>query len=142
MAAVSSRRWRKVIFLLDRGARFDGKEHGFCGNILQTARYFRPKEIVQELLRRRFDINERIEPYGSLLLLALQGGHQDIAELLISKGADLSFSCSIYGTVLHYAAILGMEKMVKLLVEARADMNAKGANTAALFRHQLRRGIA
>jgi ankyrin repeat protein len=110
MAAVSTRRWRTVLFLLDRGARFSGEECGFCGNILQTASYFGPKEIVEELLRRGADINGRVEPYGSPLLLALQGGHQDIAELLISKGADLSFSCSTYGTVLHYAAMQGMEK--------------------------------
>jgi ankyrin repeat protein len=140
MAAVSTRRWRTVLFLLDRGAQLTGEEVGFCGNILQTASYFGPKEIVEELLRRGADINGRVEPYGSPLLLALQGGHQDIAELLISKGADLSFSCSIYGTVLHYAAMLGMEKMVKLLVEAGADVNAEGGKYGSALQASVAKG--
>jgi ankyrin repeat protein len=140
MAAVSSRRWRTVLFLLDRGARLTGEECGSYGNILQTASYFGPKEIAEELLRRGADINGRVEPNGSPLLLALQGGHQDIAELLISKGADLSFSCPNYGTVLHYAAMLGMEKMTKLLVEAGADVNAEGGKYGSALQASVAKG--
>ncbi len=140
IAAASSRRWSSVSFLLDHGAQLNSEDCGFYGNILQTASYFGAKEIIEDLLKRGADINGWVEPNGSPLLLALQGGHQDVAELLISKGADLSFSFSNYGTVLHFAATLGMEKIVKLLVEAGADVNAETGEYGSALQASVAKG--
>lgn len=118
-------------------------QHSDFGNILQTVSFFGVWEILEEMLSRDYDINARLEPYGSALIMAIQGGNFHIAELLISRGADLNFSIPKYGTALHLADAGGIEDIVKSLVEAGADVNSKGGDfgtplqAAAANGHQL-----
>jgi hypothetical protein len=74
-------------------------QHGIFGNILLTASYLGRREIVEEVLSSGGDINARLEPYGSPLVLAIQGRNFDIAELLIARGADFSLTVPKYGTL-------------------------------------------
>jgi len=119
------------------------KQHSDFGNILQTLSYFGGWEIMEEILSSGYDINARLEPYGSPLIMAIQGGNFGTAELLISRGADLNCNILRYGTALHLAAAGGVEDIVKSLVEAGADVNSKGGDfgtplqAAAANGHQL-----
>jgi ankyrin repeat protein len=123
MAAVSANHLSTVQLLLSNGAHMEN-QHGLTGNLLQTASYLGYKDVVVELLNEGHDVNARGAPsQSSALMLALQGQHQDIAELLIEQGADVNLQTAEWGTALYCAATLGMEKMVKVLVEAGADVN-------------------
>lgn len=102
--------------------------HGIFGNILQTASYLGRREIVEEILSSGYDINARLEPHGSALIMAIQGGNYDIAKLLISRGADVNLNIPKYGTALHLAAAGGIESVVKSLIQAGADVNSKGGD--------------
>jgi ankyrin repeat protein len=118
-------------------------QHGIFGNILQTASYLGRREILEEILSSGYDINARLEPYGSALIMAIQGGNFDIAQLLISRGADVNLAIPKYGTALHLAAAGGIENIVKSLIQAGADVNSKGGDfgtplqAAAANGHQL-----
>ena len=118
-------------------------QRGIFGNILQTACYLGRREIVEEILSSDYNINARLEPYGSPLIMAIQGGNFDIAELLISRGADVNFAIPKYGTALHLTAAGGVESIVKSLIRAGANVNSKGGDfgtplqAAAANGHQL-----
>lgn len=103
-------------------------QHGIFGNMLQSASYLGRREIVEEILGSNTDINARLEPHGSALIMAIQGGNIDIAEILISRGADVTLSIPKYGTALHLAAAGGIQKIVKSLIKAGANVNANGGD--------------
>jgi ankyrin repeat protein len=142
MAAVSAGNSFIFHYFVSLQACLD-KQHGIFGNILQTASYLGRRKILEEILSSGFDINARLEPYGSALIMAIQAGHFDIAELLISRGADVTLTIPKYGTALHLAAAGGIENIVKLLIQAGADINAEGGDfgtplqAAAAHDHQL-----
>jgi ankyrin repeat protein len=142
MAAVSAGNSSIFHYFVSLQACLD-KQHGFFGNILQTACYLGRREILKEILSSGFDINARLEPYGSALIMAIQAGNFDIAELLISRGADVTLNIPKHGTALHLAAARGIENTVKLLIQAGANINAEGGDfgtplqAAAAHDHQL-----
>jgi ankyrin repeat protein len=142
MAAVSAGNSSIFHYFVSLQACLD-KQHGFFGNILQTACYLGRLEILKEILSSGFDINARLEPYGSAFIMAIQAGNFDIAELLISRGADVTLNIPKHGTALHLAAARGIENTVKLLIQAGANINAEGGDfgtplqAAAAHDHQL-----
>jgi ankyrin repeat protein len=76
-------------------------EYAVLNNHLQVARYLVDlgrREILEEILSNGSDINARLEPHGSALIMAIQGGNFDIAELLISRSADVDLIIQTYGT--------------------------------------------
>lgn len=142
MAAVSAGNSSTFHYLLSVQT-CSNNHHGIFGNILQTASYLGRREILEEILSSGYDINARLKPYGSALIMAIQGGNFGIAELLISRGADVNVTIPKYGTALHLAAAGGIENLVKSLIQAGADVNAKGGDfgtplqAAAANGHQL-----
>ncbi len=75
-------------------------EYATFNNHLQVARYLVDlgRREILEILSNGSDINARLEPHGSALIMEIQGGNFDIAELLISRGADFDLIIQTYGT--------------------------------------------
>lgn len=83
------------------------------------------KGLVEYFIEKGAYVND-INNYGeSLLAIALQYGHEDIAELLIKSGArpDLIPEDDEGYTLLHHAAIGGCTKLLKQLIKAGADIH-------------------
>ncbi|KAE8444749.1 hypothetical protein EG329_014309 [Mollisiaceae sp. DMI_Dod_QoI] len=127
MAAVSAGNSSVFRYFLSLQASLNDQRGDF-GNILQTASYLERWDILEEILDSGYDINARLEPYGSALIMAIQGGNSGIADMLISRGADINLSIPTYGTALHLAAAGGVESIVKSLIQAGADVNSNGGD--------------
>lgn len=125
MIAISSGDLRTMRVLIEHGGSFQNLK-GVAGNALQTASFLGLETMVRELLDRGLDINARLEPWGTPLILAVQMSHHSVANLLLSRGANVKLNVPNYGTALHLAALTGLEEVAKLLVAAGADINAKG----------------
>ncbi|RDW57064.1 hypothetical protein BP6252_13879 [Coleophoma cylindrospora] len=124
MAAVSGGSLSTFHYFLSLQSCLDNQRGSF-GNILQTASYLGRTEFVEDILNSGFDVNAHLKPYGSALIMAIQGGSSYIAELLISRGANVNIAIPKYGTALHIAAAAGREDIVKSLIRAGANVNVK-----------------
>jgi ankyrin repeat protein len=72
------------------------------------------------------NVNSGLLGGTTLLHLAVEYGHKDIAELLIARGATLEARLATFGwTPLHLAANKGRKDMIALLVAKGAEINAK-----------------
>jgi ankyrin repeat protein len=139
MIAISSGDLSTLRVLIEHGASFQNLK-GIAGNGLQTASFLGFETVVKELLDLGLDINARLEPWGTPLMLALQGNHPSVAKLLLSRGANVKLGIPDCGTALHLAAMIGLEEMTKLLVAAGADVNAKGGIYCTALQAAVARG--
>ena len=82
-------------------------------------------EIVKLLLAHGAAVNGTMEGGRSPLMIAVERGHEDIANLLIDAGANLEFRDVNGRSALACAAKFGKIKMTKLLLEKGAEINTK-----------------
>ncbi len=82
--------------------------------------------IVNVLLEKRADVNERYHSGNTVLHLAAENGHVDIVKLLLEKGADVNRKNWCDMTPLYLAAENGHEKTVEFLLAKGANVNEKG----------------
>ena len=83
-------------------------------------------KAVQDLIRSRADVNEprSVEDgAGSLLMLAIDEGYEDVALALLKAGADVHVKDSIGRTALHWACDKGLEELVRALIERGSRVN-------------------
>jgi ankyrin repeat protein len=74
--------------------------------------------VIKLLIQQGADLNVTTKwSHGTPLIIALQSGHDDIAEVLITTGADITVRDPNGGTALHAASVAGNLKWVKYLVE-------------------------
>lgn len=87
---------------------------------------------VQTLLKYKPRLAYRNPAGDSALMLAVLGGHQQIAELLIRAGAPINHPG---WTPLHYAAFEGRVELLVRLLAAGAEVNAlsPGSSTALML---------
>ena len=62
---------------------------------------------------------------GQALLLAIQNGHSEAANLLIDTGEGLLYTDSHNATVLHWAARMGQSSICQRLLDKRVPLDAK-----------------
>lgn len=62
---------------------------------------------------------------GQALLLAIQNGHSEAANLLIDTGEGLFYTDSKNATVLHWAAKMGQSSICQRLLDKRVPLDAK-----------------
>lgn len=97
---------------------------------------------VKRQIEAKPELVKYVEPWSargdmgaySLLQLAADGGHPEIAEYLIARGAEVNYQNEHRPSALHFAAKKGDAAMVAALVKAGADVNlrAVGAGPTAL----------
>ncbi|WP_353280796.1 ankyrin repeat domain-containing protein [Wolbachia endosymbiont (group B) of Cyclophora punctaria] len=80
--------------------------------------------IVNVLLEKGADVNERYHSGNTVLHLAAENGHEKTVEFLLAKGANVNEKGYHDMTPLHFAACNGHEKTVEVLIKAGADVNA------------------
>ena len=82
---------------------------------------------VQELIRRGEDVNKPSVLFGdsSLLMLAIQFGHKDIALALLASGANVHTEDKGGRTALHWACYQGFEEVVQALINRGSRMNSR-----------------
>ena len=104
---------------------------------LHLATVFGEYKGLQTLLERGFDVNAEpenrwvfsgpISPFNTALLLALERGNVEIAELLLKHGADVNARSTLLvvdkpaGVALEHALNYGDEDMLRFLLEHGAD---------------------
>lgn len=80
-------------------------------------------EPVSTILLSGADVNARGEDSETLLVTAIERGHDEIARMLVKAGAAVN-KWSRYATPLSTAVEYRQEKIVKLLLDSHADPNA------------------
>jgi len=99
---------------------------GSCGlSPLATAAANCGREVVNLLIGKGADVNEKGEEGLSALHTAAENGNNDVAELLIEKGAKVNATFKYKWTPLHIAADNGHQEIVELLLSNGALVNAK-----------------
>ena len=85
-------------------------------------------KAVQDLIRSSAEVNEprSVEDgEGSLLMLAIEEGYEDVALALLKAGADVHVKDSIGWTALHWACDKGLEELVRALIERGSRVNER-----------------
>ena len=85
-------------------------------------------EAIKQHIAAGTDVNAQPvgPPFETPLVLAVDSGHKEIAELLIDKGVDVNAVGGLLGwTPLHWAASEGRKEVAELLIAKGADVNAK-----------------
>ena len=85
-------------------------------------------KLVEELFLSGTNVNESCRlrhGEGSLLILAIEEGHQNIALALLAAGADVQVRDVIGWTALHWACRMGFEEVVRALVDRGSRVNER-----------------
>ena len=82
---------------------------------------------VEELIRSGEDVNKPPVLFrdSSLLMLAIQFGHKDIALALLASGANVHTKDKDGWTALHWASCKGFEEVVQALINIGSRMNSR-----------------
>ena len=86
---------------------------------------------VKELIQRGVDVNKRYkvdEPlhvHSSLLIVAIQEGHKDVALELLAAGADVHVKDRDERTALHWACDKGLEEVVEKLISLGSQVDER-----------------
>ncbi len=91
---------------------------------VHLAAYFGIRPTVQLLLEKGADVNKATIKYGlTLLYIASEKGHVEVAQLLLNKGADVNTTDVEGRTPLYQASENGHVEVVQLLLKRGADVN-------------------
>jgi ankyrin repeat protein len=83
-------------------------------------------ESVQYLLYRGANIETKSWHYcRTPLILAAEGGHENVVRLLLDEGAEINAADIWRITALSWATILGHEQVVRVLVKRGANLKIK-----------------
>ena len=99
------------------------------GTALTTASYKGQTGVVNDLLNKGADVNEKSgcgfgwDPNVTALTCAAHGGHMETVNVLIERGADVNARSSDGWTPLVSAAYAGHADIAKLLIEKGADVD-------------------
>ncbi len=137
IASVRSGDVRVVRFILSRKARVnDGERSGMTA--LTVAAQMGDEELVEVLLEDGADVEGKPAPqtkgakkgavdaqgFGTPLILAVEQGHIEVAQILIQKGANVNQADAHGRTPLMFAALLGDLELVQFLIKRGADAKA------------------
>jgi ankyrin repeat protein len=88
----------------------------------------RDAELVQTILNKGVDVNDRDESGRTYLMIAALKGDAEIVRGLINKGADVNAKTNTGATALMRSAAKGHEEIVKLLLSKGAKLNLTDEN--------------
>jgi len=119
-----------VSLLLQRGAKISSREE--MEELFTYACQNGYDVIVEELIKRRVDVNRRFADGSTALWLAVTNGNSKVIKMLVQAGADIEARDKEGMTPLIYAAAKKEEHVVLTLINLGAEINAKdkGLNTA------------
>jgi len=86
------------------------------------------KDIIEQALKRGYDVNTADPEKRTLLMFASFNGHSDIVELLIKAGAEVNAQDQIGTSALMFAASGPSPKTVELLLKNGAKINMVDKN--------------
>ena len=89
---------------------------------LMVGSFFGDKLVVDRLMSKEVDINERDKDDGSALTWAGRGSHLEVTRLLLEAGADVDASDKAGGTALRRATLRSDEPMMRQLLDSGASI--------------------
>lgn len=112
-------------FLLANGAKVNAKDNNGCTPLYLAAGTWQKEAVVELLLAKGADINEKTDDETTALHHATMRRRGDVVELLLAHGADVKATRSDGWTALHFAAVAGNRGIAELLLSKGANVNAK-----------------
>ena len=104
-----------------------------CLLALRYSIYGGHRVVVEELIRRGRNLNERNVKHHTAILQASCGGHQDLVEWLLEEGFSLRETDADGNTALLFAAWGGHRDLMEYLLSRGAALSEKNANGHSVF---------
>ena len=98
-------------------------------------------KIVEILLERDVDIDERDGSGRTAIQLATMNGHESVVRLLLSHGAKINTRDSLGCTPIHWAALQKHEGILRLFLDAGADVDITDVNGWCVLHAAVERGF-
>lgn len=118
-----------VILLLDHGADIHATHEEDNTSVFQYGVYQKHIDILQHLLKRGVDVNQKGWRGGTALHSGAMYGHANIIQFLIRNGAEINVFDQRGLTPLHCASSCGYNaSVVQLLINEGADPNLGSSN--------------
>ncbi len=117
----------RVRAFLDENNELMYASHGTTSPLFHAAGYGQ-RQVVQLLLDRGADANERDSDGSTPLHIATTHGHELVVSLLIQRGANVNIHGYMQQTPLHIAASNGYEGIAQLLLDNGARINERNEN--------------
>lgn len=114
-----------VRLLLDRGADVTLVDSDQKGALFYAIEMNQKIDIVQMLLEAGSDPNEQDSTGLAPLMLASEGGHEEIARLLLNAGGNPRLANDAGKTALMFASEGGHAEIVRMLLDAGSDVDAR-----------------
>ena len=121
-----------VMLQIDGGMDVNVKQYTEGWACLATAADHGHIDLVNALLERGADVNQRMSNNCTALMTASDSGRIEIMKILLDNGADLSAAAKGW-TPLMYAAKNNQREAVELLLKRGADINTDNGGLFLLF---------
>ncbi|KAL8748526.1 MAG: hypothetical protein Q9184_007241 [Pyrenodesmia sp. 2 TL-2023] len=96
------------------------------GTVLQAASIRCSKALVDFLIHKGANVNERGVRYRTALQAACAAGNKEVVLTLLEQKADVKIPGGRYGSALQAACVYGDLNVVRMLVEHGADIDVEG----------------
>jgi len=95
---------------------------------------------IDELLKQKFNIDQKDLKGNTILSTAAYMGNTKVAIFAINRGADIKLKTDEGMAPIHYAAKGGSSEMVKLLLQKGADINERSDNDMTALHYNASQG--
>lgn len=108
---------------------------------LILAAYYNRGDIVEFLLQKGSDVNEKDGTGNTALMGVCFKGYTDIAEQLMNAGADVNITNAMGSSCLIFAVTFNQLEIARLLIEHGADIHIRDARGNSALDHAKMQGF-
>ena len=128
MKALETKNHRLAVLLISNGADISLRRNNEQTALHYAAKSGMPCVMIEEMIKKGLDVNEKDREELTPLILASIYGHIEVAKCLIQNGADIDLCDHRGQTALHHAIFCVHTAVAEFLVQNGADVTKADCN--------------